>query len=125
MAGMKAIIIATLFCSALAVRNLYKNNFKNILRKNCLQQQNLTELLYEENGLGEITRNLFDQDPPLTNLAPVQGNFNPSGRLESCERLGEGRFPVYGDCSMFLECEANGYVFTRRIVGCLNGFWYK
>jgi len=78
-----------------------------------------------EDGLGQVLLDLFDTKTVITNLAPKIGNFNPSPRLDSCAHLGEGRFPVYGDCSMFLNCEKVGTTYTRKIVGCVNGLWFK
>jgi hypothetical protein len=82
-------------------------------------------VLYEVDGAGKVVIDAFDEEPELTNLAPVVGNFNPSPRLDSCSTLGAGRFPVYGDCAKYLECVATGETFTRKIVECTNGLWYK
>ncbi|XP_059483123.1 uncharacterized protein LOC132201179 [Neocloeon triangulifer] len=83
-------------------------------------------VMYEEDD-GKVLVNLFDTPRGVRNLAPVFGNFNPNLRLDTCKLLGEGRFPVYGDCSKYLECakNENSSSYTRRIVQCDYEMWFN
>ncbi|CAB3380548.1 Hypothetical predicted protein [Cloeon dipterum] len=92
--------------------------------------EELESVLYEELGDGTVAVNRFESTIDWRSLNPIFGDFNPSPRLDSCSKLGVGRFPVLGDCGKFLECHAETnnteeVTYTRRIVQCLQDFWFS
>lgn len=85
--------------------------------------QDVATVLYEQDVQGQVLLDEFPP-PPLLHSATtrVKLRINPSPRLSSCAQLGPGRFPVYGDCSYFIECLPDG---RRRVLQCPGGLWFR
>ncbi|KAF4520466.1 hypothetical protein B566_EDAN004717 [Ephemera danica] len=82
------------------------------------------EILFEAKYNGKtitVTINQYETNPDQTQESTVT-SFNPSPRLPSCQILDTGRFPVFGNCSLFLECTRNtNKEIVRRIIQCSPG----
>ncbi|CAB3374790.1 Hypothetical predicted protein [Cloeon dipterum] len=84
----------------------------------------LESVVYEELGDGTVVVDEFNSADGSRTLDPIFGDYNPSPRLDSCSKLGAGRFPVLGDCTKYLECNEENGTYTRRIVQCLHDLWF-